>query len=298
MPTELELKLSLPANMHDDFRALDMLAGGIEDEQDLYNAYFDTPDQQLHQARIALRIRKSGHCFIQTLKTRGSNDGGLHDRQEWEWEIPQAKLDLDLVRKQMPDINIDWDKLDALFETNFQRGAWMIETVSSSIEVVLDSGKVMHGDETDDISEVELELKEGEPEELFTIAEILTDSLPLRIGLISKAQRGYRLLHGAPMPQQVESETCLQALTALQNLMEWLDYTSDTAAIPLLAIALEQLQELIPGPFHLDIRPQLVSMTEKLSDSKDVDAAQALLWDREFCQALLRINAYLYLNKK
>lgn len=297
MPTELELKLSLPANLHDDFRALDMLAGGIEDEQELYNAYFDTPDQQLHQASIALRIRQHGERFIQTLKTRGSSDGGMHDRQEWEWDIPQAQLDLDLVRQQMPDANIDWNKLDVLFETDFSRGAWMIETVNSSIEVVLDSGKVKHGDKTDNLSEVELELKEGETEELFTIAEIFTDSLPLRIGLISKAQRGYRLLHGATMPEQVEPENCLQALTALQNLMEWFDYTDDSAAIPLLTNALKQLQQLIPGPFHLDIRPQLISMTEELNETKNVEAAQALLWNREFCQALLRISAYLYLNK-
>lgn len=298
MPTELELKLSLPANLHDDFRALDLLAGGIEDEQELYNAYFDTPDQQLHQARIALRIRKSGERFIQTLKTRGSNDGGLHDRQEWEWEIPQAALNIDLVRQQMPDTNFCWDKLAVLFETDFSRAAWMIETVNSSIEVVLDSGMVKHKGHVDAISEVELELKDGKPEELFTIAEILTDSLPLRICLISKAQRGYRLLHGAPMPQQVESDTCLQALTALQNLIEWFEYTADSAAILPLTSALTQLQQLLPGPFHLDIRPQLVTMAEKLTTTTDTQVAQLLLWDREFCQALLRISAYLYLNKQ
>lgn len=297
MPTELELKLSLPANLHDDFRALDMLAGGIEDTQELYNAYFDTPDQQLNQARIALRIRKQGERFIQTLKTRGADGGGMHDRQEWEWDLPEPTLNTNVVRQEIPDMDVQWDQLSTLFETNFTRGLWMIETVNSSIEVVLDSGAVKHDDKSDNISEVELELKEGEAEELYTIAEILTDSLPLRIGLISKAQRGYRLLHGAPIPEQIEPEDCLQALTALQNLMEWLDYTADAAAIPLLATALEQLQQLLPGPFHLDIRPQWVSMAEKLKDSTDIAEAQALLWDREFCQALLRVSAYLYLNK-
>jgi triphosphatase len=47
---------------------------------------------------------------------------------------------------------------------------------------------------SDTVSEVELELKRGRPAALFGLARDLGRDLPLRVGVLTKAQRGYRLL--------------------------------------------------------------------------------------------------------
>ncbi len=298
MAIELELKLALPADMHDDFRALDLLAGSIENRQALTNTYFDTPDLQLRQARIALRIRRQGDRIIQTLKTSGSSHGGLHDRQEWEWDLPEAALNLDLVQKQLPHLEVDWSQVSTLFDTNFERDSWMIETVNSSIELVLDNGHVKHEDQTDAISEIELELKEGDASELFVVAEIMADSLPLRISQISKAARGYRLLKGATMPTQTVSDNGLDALTRLQDLLEWFEFSHDEAAVTPMIEALGEVRELMPEPFRLELQPLFDNTITELKESPDVQTAKTQLWDRALCQALLRISAYLYLNRQ
>jgi inorganic triphosphatase YgiF len=58
------------------------------------NQYFDTPERDLAQAKVALRLRKDGDEVIQTLKTRGQSVAGLSVRNEYDWKLPKAKLDV------------------------------------------------------------------------------------------------------------------------------------------------------------------------------------------------------------
>jgi inorganic triphosphatase YgiF len=44
------------------------------------------------------------------------------------------------------------------------------------------------------LSELELELKRGAPPDLFAFAKALAACLPLRLGIRTKAERGYALL--------------------------------------------------------------------------------------------------------
>ncbi|MCY1353700.1 hypothetical protein D9M69_400510 [compost metagenome] len=61
------------------------------------------------------------------------------------------------------------------------------------IEAALDQGKVIAGKQEEDICELELELRQGEPEALLELAAELAADLPLMPCDISKAERGYRL---------------------------------------------------------------------------------------------------------
>ena len=61
---------------------------------ELLNQYFDTPARDLAQAKVALRLRKDGEEVIQTLKTRGQSVAGLSERNEYDWKLPKAKLDV------------------------------------------------------------------------------------------------------------------------------------------------------------------------------------------------------------
>ncbi|GAL21393.1 adenylate cyclase [Vibrio maritimus] len=66
-------------------------------------------------------------------------------------------------------------------------------TDGSQVEVAFDQGVVSSGDRTYPICEVELELKSGQTDALFTLARELCVSGGIRLGNLSKAARGYRL---------------------------------------------------------------------------------------------------------
>jgi inorganic triphosphatase YgiF len=62
------------------------------------------------------------------------------------------------------------------------------------IELALDQGEVSAGDARDVISEIELELKQGNPQQIQDIALLLRSAFHLQPEAISKSERGYRLL--------------------------------------------------------------------------------------------------------
>ncbi len=173
-------------------------------QRELLNQYFDTPERDLSAAKVALRLRRDGDVVIQTLKTRGNSVAGLSERNEFQWELPKAKLDL----KKLDDTcwpaalaELDKKTIKPLFTTDFVREyadiAWGRGKSKVVIEAALDLGTVSAGKQKEEICELELELREGEPEALLDLAAELAASLPLFPCDISKAERGYRLLDPA-----------------------------------------------------------------------------------------------------
>ena len=173
-------------------------------QRELLNQYFDTPERDLSAAKVALRLRRDGDVVIQTLKTRGQSVAGLSERNEFQWELPKAKLDLKKLDDQCwPAQLAELDKktIKPLFTTDFVREfadiAWGRGKSKVVIEAALDLGTVSAGKQKEEICELELELREGEPEALLELAAELAASLPLFPCDISKAERGYRLLDPA-----------------------------------------------------------------------------------------------------
>src|SRR3990167_1428027 len=153
------------------------------EQRELFNQYYDTPARDLAQAKVALRIRRDGDAFIQTLKSRGQSVAGLSERNEFDWSLDRAELDKSL--------------LQPLFSTDFVRQradiAWGRGKAKVVIEAALDLGKVIAGEGEEEICELELELRQGEPAALLELAAELAADLPLMPCDISKAERGYRL---------------------------------------------------------------------------------------------------------
>ena len=170
------------------------------EQRELFNQYFDTPERDLAAAKVALRVRRDGEQFIQTLKTRGQSVAGLSERNEWDWNLAKAKLDL----KKLDDscwpaalADLDKKQLMPIFTTDFVREkaeiAWGRGKAKVVIEAALDLGKVIAGEGEEEICELELELRQGEPEALLELAAELAADLALMPCDISKAERGYRL---------------------------------------------------------------------------------------------------------
>ena len=116
---------------------------------ELFNQYYDTAERDLAHARVALRLRRDGEQFIQTLKSRGQSVAGLSERNEWDWYLDKAKLDIKKLGDDCwPASLADLDKktLKPIFTTDFVREkaeiAWGRGKTRVVIEAALDLGQV------------------------------------------------------------------------------------------------------------------------------------------------------------
>lgn len=208
MGIEREIKLALPpAQAEAAERYFAAHTGEAGHDVPLENVYFDTPSLALTQARIALRLRKTPSGWLQTLKAAGTAAQGLHSRHEWETPVAGAALEIDVLAQACDDtealavLRRATPDLTALFRTTFVRRLWHVSEAGAVIEAAIDRGEVTA--EVDravrraSISEIELELIEGDESALVSFAAKLSASVP---GLVpenvNKAQRGYALRAG------------------------------------------------------------------------------------------------------
>lgn len=206
MAQELEIKLSVAKPDLD--RAVDWLLSQPNTRESetlqLGNTYYDTPDGDLNSQKIALRVRKAGGKHIQTLKTRGEFVDGAHRRQEWEWPLIGTTLNMGLIADTPVGQNVNLAELKPVFETNFQRRVVMIKQGESLVEVAIDSGEIVAGEQSRPLSEIEFELKAGDASLLLAWARRLADEVPVFLNLVSKAEQGYHLAGlYQPVPQAV-----------------------------------------------------------------------------------------------
>ena len=95
------------------------------------------------------------------------------------------------------DLSVLQNKLSTLFTTHFTRRIWLIHQGSNTIELALDYGDISVDEQKNalQINEIEIELVKGEQQALFDLAAQLKTILELKAGNLSKAARGYSLLH-------------------------------------------------------------------------------------------------------
>ena len=198
MTTEIELKFDLAPEARGRLTAAaTALAGANPRRRRMRSLYFDTPERALAQREMALRLRREGRRWVQTLKAGRSGTGGLHRREEWENARPGPTLDLSVLA-ETPLARLDGarirKRLGPVFEVNFTRTAWQLAPAPGCrLEIALDMGEVASGRLTAPICEVEIECLEGDPGRAFDLAARLMEEVALHPSATSKAQRGYRL---------------------------------------------------------------------------------------------------------
>jgi triphosphatase len=197
---EFELKLEVdPADLAALLAASPLGSDeAVDREQD--SVYCDTPDRSLRKAGFSLRVRTIGDRRIQTMKAESAAAAGLFVRPEWEREIdgvePTLDDDASPLRRSIPGCDVD--RLEPIFHVKVVRTVALATRGDAVIEVVLDRGDILAGDRSDRVHEVELELKRGPPGALFSLARELDQSAPMRLGVLTKSERGYRLGSAAP----------------------------------------------------------------------------------------------------
>ena len=198
---EVELKFSLPIGAVPAAARAAIAAGArrIGQSKSLLSSYFDTPDRSLRRAGYSLRIRRDGHAAVQTVKTIGP-DGDGPGRGEWEAGIEGSRPVID--KRHTPTLLRPLKKrkvgrkLKPVFTVDVHRDTYLLDRGETMIEIAIDTGVVRHKRSEMAVSEVELELKSGEPGALFALARDIASAVPLMPTLTSKGERGYRLEAG------------------------------------------------------------------------------------------------------
>ncbi len=161
----------------------------------LYSIYYDTADLALHRNGMALRLRKTGKRFVQTLKGSGQVSAGLHQRNEWETPVLSEQLDFAALKSCGGILPQGVrNRLQPIFVTDFSRTVRLLKFEDAEIELCMDKGEIHSGQSSCPISELELELKSGTPQQLFKLAQALLDVVALQVEYTSKAEYGYLLL--------------------------------------------------------------------------------------------------------
>jgi len=219
MADEIELKLELTRDAAERIEASGVLPGNPQKARQT-SIYFDTPDRDLQKAGFSLRIRRSGRKRIQTVKASGPGAAGLFARSEWERPVRDDRPILD---HEVPIPALLGDVAETVapaFEVKIDRHSWIVVEGDATIELVVDRGEAIAGERRSPICEIELELKSGDPAALFAFARKLDAVAPVRLGVLTKSERGYRLTGPLPTMAKAEAVKLADDMTAAQALRQ------------------------------------------------------------------------------
>lgn len=167
----------------------------------LESVYFDTKSRALQKAGIALRVRRDGDAFVQTLKI-ADPDRQAHARLERHDPVDGFVARADALREAggKTFATVADGDLVPLFTTRIERLAIEVAArpgpAGGRIEVAVDRGVIEAGEGTDDVCEIELELIEGTVADLYHLAQALHRLEPMAIEVRTKSDRGYALAGG------------------------------------------------------------------------------------------------------
>ncbi|MCS5449114.1 inorganic triphosphatase [Enterobacter huaxiensis] len=214
MAQEIELKFIVEKDSVDALRQhLNTLSGEHHEPVQLLNIYYETPDRWLRSHDMGLRIRGANGRYEMTMKIAGRVVGGLHQRPEYNIDISKPELELERFPAEVWPEGTLPDTLSTeaqpLFSTDFWREKWLVTEGKSRIEIALDLGDVKAGEFQEPICELELELLEGDANDVLKLARKLVNQSGLRQGSLSKAARGYHLAAGNA-PRVLKETTVLR----------------------------------------------------------------------------------------
>lgn len=292
-PTELELKLELSPQAAKRIRGHQLLKSLDGETGFLEARYFDTGDDELRKDGYSLRVRRNGEKSVQTLK-RGAGSAGLFDRSEWESEVAglepdAAALETTPLRKKRKLVQ----RLKPVASSVIERSTWLLNRDHYQIEIALDEGCFRAGRRKVPVVELELELVRGEPCHLFQLARELGTAAPLRLSVLSKGERAYRVarresgkFEKAPKIRLGPDMNVAQAFSAIASSCfrhfrlneELIVAQCDAAALHQARVSVRRLRaamslfgSAIRDSRFAELREELRWFTSSLGDARDLD---------------------------
>jgi len=300
MTSEVELKLALPASLAAKVTRLPWvrkLRDGPERRERLETVYFDTPKLKLRDHGLTIRVRRAGKRRLQTIKSTQTDTRTPFGRGEWEQEIsgdypvlelakgtPLERLVTKKVRRQLRPI----------FKTVVERTRVPIRSDGAELELAIDLGQIRRYGrrESEPISEIEIEVKQGDRLELSRVAARLARLVPVAYDPVPKAERGYALSrHESQKPvraRPIVLDARMSTVDAFKLIgLSCLDHAlsneravraGDPEGVHQMRVGLRRLRaalsifkELLHGPESESVKGDLKWLTEQLSPVRDVD---------------------------
>jgi len=296
---EWELKFELDQTQGSSDGSAPWLPDGIRaaTPRTLQTIYYDTPKEKLRKRHTALRVRKSGDEFLQTIKQNGV---GNFARGEWEQSIDGPQPRLRAARctpiEHFMAKRRQREKLKPLFEVDVQRRSCDVVKANSVIEASLDEGHLEAEGHRLPIRELEFELKHGDPSHLFEAAREIVGKAPLRLSFLSKGERGYRLREQSltkPLPassaqfrrrasakeaMQAIARTCLHDLTSNVGTIEGEHAVEGVhktrIAVRRLRAAMTLFKKITKDEESDRLRGEMKWLSDLLGEARDLDVLQ------------------------
>lgn len=217
-PKEIELKLRVTPEDIAVLKNHESFAIALHDptHEQLDSVYFDSDDRALRDHGLTLRVRQIGGKRVQTIKALDQSSYSI-ERSEWEQLIKGDQPELANVEHTplAPVLTDDVrNTLKPVFETRIERTAYRLNGDDTSIAMAVDEGQIVAPGSSYPISEIELELKHGNPIELFKLARAISDIVPAWLDVKSKSERGYELVEQTPVAAEKARDPDLSAETS------------------------------------------------------------------------------------
>jgi inorganic triphosphatase YgiF len=209
-PAEVELKLGVTPEDIAALRSCPGFTNALHNptHEVLDSVYFDSDERFLRDHGLTLRVRHIEDKRIQTIKSADQGIG-LFERSEWEQPIEGDQPDLSSVKDTALGEILTDDVRKALkpvFETKIERTAYHLNGEGADIVMAIDEGQIVATDSSRPVSEIELELKQGTPADLFRIARDILNIVPAHLEFKSKPERGYELVEKTEIAAETASD--------------------------------------------------------------------------------------------
>lgn len=169
----------------------------------LASTYYDTPASLLQGNRLSLRLREESGIRIQAVKR--PKNGAAIDRTEYEREIKPGDPFPAMVGEAEVDalLHLASDHISPIAATTVDRWSHIASYGASRIEIAVDLGRAESWTEAGahveaPLAEVELELIEGDPKDVFDLGRLLLANAPLRLSVTTKLGMARSLADGGP----------------------------------------------------------------------------------------------------
>ena len=211
---EIELKFQIPAESKAPLEKFIQSKGGTSKR--LRAKYFDTDDRLLARSNIALRLRKEGHVWYQTLKVAPQAAAVIRHEDTVRLVTPPGTAPvMDTSRHSSSD---QWTKIDkllrhdaahelkTLYETDLKRLSVDLRTRRGLINYAIDTGSILTTEKETDplltalghtvgplklpVTEIELELVSGSNMALIEAGTRLVRDYGVWLDVRTKSMRG------------------------------------------------------------------------------------------------------------
>ena len=254
---ETELKFQVPPGQRAALQRAVATASAVTTR--LQAVYADTPDRQLAAAGLALRLRKEGRVWVQTLKGRGD---GLMQRLEHEVALPAQRgvPVLDAKRhagtplgQQLLALLAGGAPLQPVYRTDIRRLHRRVRHAGALVELACDRGHILAGERRLAVDEIEFELIRGPRAALIDLAQRWSGRFDLWWDCRSKSEQGYRLALGLLKVPALPAEP--SALTPAMDPAQAFAHSLRRALQQLLPLAAEIASDRCPDSSQAEPEP-------------------------------------------